>query len=194
MTLPTRLIDSLRIRYAEPHRRYHTQQHVDDLLAELRRTPEPVQDRAVVEAAIWFHDAIYDTRRQDNEALSAELAASALADAGWQAAPIARVVTLIRATADHMAAAQDPDAALFLDLDLAILGADAKTYDAYAHGVRAEFGWVSEADYRAGRTRVLTRFLSQSRLYRTAYYAGQLDILACDNLQRELARLRDAPG
>ncbi|MFT3734379.1 MAG: hypothetical protein QM776_05065 [Rhodocyclaceae bacterium] len=193
MNLPVHLIDSLRARYAEPHRHYHTQQHIDALLAELRITPVPVHDRTVVEAAIWFHDAIYDTRQQNNEALSAELAASALRDAGWQPEPIARVVTLIRATADHTVAAQEADADLFLDLDLSILGADVPTYDAYANGVRGEFAWVSDADYRAGRSRVLTRFLKQPRLYRTAYYAGQLDILACDNLQRELARLRDAP-
>lgn len=187
--LPSNLIDDLRRRYAEPHRHYHTQQHIDALLAELRITPVPVHKPDVVEAAIWFHDAIYDTHRQDNEARSAELATSQLRDAGWAADSIASVEKLILATADHTSAAaalhEEPDAALFLDLDLSILGAFPPRYDAYAKAIRLEFDWVPEADYRAGRLRVLTRFLAQSRMFRTDYYVGQLDIIACDNMQRE---------
>lgn len=193
--LPAKLIDDLHQRYAEPHRHYHTQQHVDTLLAELRITPVPVHNRDVVEAAIWFHDALYDTHRQDNEARSAELAAMQLKDAAWSAEPIARVVKLILATADHTAAKEvvneEPDAALFLDLDLAILGARPPVYDAYAKAIRQEFDWVPDAGYRTGRARMLTRFLAQPRLFRIDYYAGQLDIIACDNMQREqIALLR----
>ena len=190
--LPQSLIEELRQRYAEPHRHYHTQQHIDTLLQELHITPVPVRNREVVEAAIWFHDAIYDTRRQDNEARSAELAVSQLRDAGWAADNIARVEKLILATGDHTTAADDAasDLALFLDLDLSILGARPSVYDAYAKAIRQEFEWVSDADYRAGRSRVLTRFLAQSRLFRTDYYL-ELDIIACDNLQREqIALLR----
>jgi predicted metal-dependent HD superfamily phosphohydrolase len=197
--LPTALIDELRCHYAEPHRHYHTQQHVDTLLAELGVTPVPVHDRDVVEAAIWYHDAIYDTRRRDNEVRSAELAVTRLRDAGWAAENIARVEKLILATADHTVAADEPDAApdlaLFLDLDLSILGARPSIYDAYAEAIRAEFDWVSNADYRAGRARVLTRFLAQPRLFRTDHYLGLFDIVACDNLQREqIALLRLAGG
>ncbi|MEC5385283.1 N-methyl-D-aspartate receptor NMDAR2C subunit [Uliginosibacterium sp. H3] len=192
--LPADLIAALRTRYAEPHRHYHTQGHIDALLKELRVTLVPVHDRDVVEAAIWFHDAIYDTRRQDNEARSAELAGTQLREAGWAAEQVASVERLILATADHTAVArvldEEPDAALFLDLDLSILGARPSVYDAYAEGVRKEFDWVSDADYRAGRLRVLERFLAQSRLFRTDYYLER-DIIACDNMQREqIALLR----
>ena len=186
--LPHTLIEELRQRYAEPHRHYHTQQHIDALLKELRTVPVPIHNREVVEAAIWFHDAIYDTRRQDNEARSAELATTQLRDAGWDAVKIAFVEKLILATANHSVAANVlsdvPDAALFLDIDLSILGARTSVYDTYAKDIRQEFDWVPEADYRAGRLRVLTRFLAASRLFRTDYYL-ELDIIACHNLQRE---------
>ena len=186
--LPHTLIEGLRQRYAEPHRHYHTQQHIDALLKELHTVPVPIHNREVVEAAIWFHDAIYDTRRQDNEARSAELATTQLRDAGWDADKIAFVEKLILATANHSVAANVlsdvPDAALFLDMDLSILGARTSVYDTYAKNIRQEFDWVPEADYRAGRLRVLTRFLAASRLFRTDYYL-ELDIIACHNLQRE---------
>jgi predicted metal-dependent HD superfamily phosphohydrolase len=193
--LPSTLTDALRHRYVEPHRHYHTQQHIDVLLAELRVTPVPVHNRDVIEAAIWFHDAIYDTQRRDNEARSAELAVTQLRDAGWSSESIASVARLILATADHASAmdvlAAEPDAALFLDLDLSILGARPSVYDAYAKGVRQEFSWVNDDDYRAGRLGVLERFLGQSRLFRTDHYLGLFDIIACDNMQREqIALLR----
>ena len=65
------LYQDLVARYREPHRRYHTLQHLEECFArfdELRALAEHPRD---VELAIWFHDAIYDTRRSDNEARSA---------------------------------------------------------------------------------------------------------------------------
>ena len=62
------LYQDLVARYREPHRRYHTLQHLEECFArfdELRALAEHPRD---VELAIWFHDAIYDTRRSDNDA------------------------------------------------------------------------------------------------------------------------------
>jgi hypothetical protein len=49
---------------------------------------------------------------------------------------IARVRRTILATARHEADAEDTDAALCLDFDLAILGAEANEHDAYARAIR----------------------------------------------------------
>src|SRR5690242_14027091 len=82
MQLSSKWLDDLARRYSEPHRRYHTLAHVEELLALLRDFE--LQDRDSVEAAVWFHDAIYDTRATDNEARSAELAATALREMNHQ--------------------------------------------------------------------------------------------------------------
>ena len=50
------LYDALLARYSEPRRRYHTLQHLAECFAAFD-----------VELALWFHDAIYNTRRSDNE-------------------------------------------------------------------------------------------------------------------------------
>ena len=55
------LLDLTR-RYAEPHRHYHTLEHVAGMLYEGRAFP--LDDGQVL--AVWFHDAVYDARRSDN--------------------------------------------------------------------------------------------------------------------------------
>ena len=50
-------------RYQEPHRRYHTLEHIMEVLERVTGTE--------VELACWFHDVIYDTKASDSEARSA---------------------------------------------------------------------------------------------------------------------------
>jgi predicted metal-dependent HD superfamily phosphohydrolase len=74
LTLPDELLAKLRARYAEPHRHYHALGHVEALLRWLDSYRALAAKPALIEAAIWFHDAVYDTRRHDNEARSAHWA------------------------------------------------------------------------------------------------------------------------
>ena len=66
------LYDALVARYSEPHRRYHTLQHLAECFAAFDEIAHLAEHPADVELALWFHDAIYDTRRSDNEQRSAE--------------------------------------------------------------------------------------------------------------------------
>ena len=192
LPLPPTLLVTLRRCYAEPHRHYHALAHVEALLRWLARYQTLALDRASIDAAIWFHDAVYDTRRQDNEPGSAAMAAKALGAIGWSAAAIERVVTLVLATQHHQADPADRDAWLFLDLDLSVLGQSAAHYAAYAHAVRAEYAWVEEPAYQSGHTRVLKGFLAREQLYRTPVLREAWTAAARRNLQNELAALSPA--
>ena len=108
--------------YAEPHRAYHTQQHLAECLALFDEVRGLAERPAEVEIALWFHDAIYDVHRRDNEALSAEWAHAALLHAGAAADAAERVAALVLVTR-HSVAPQTPDEQLLVDIDLAILGA-----------------------------------------------------------------------
>jgi predicted metal-dependent HD superfamily phosphohydrolase len=96
-----KLRDELVRAYAAPERHYHKLAHIEAMLELMHMYKDALADPAAVEAAIWFHDAIYDTRRHDNEEKSAELAASRLAG---QFSPdrVALIVSMIRATAGHL--------------------------------------------------------------------------------------------
>ncbi len=185
--------------YAASDRHYHGLHHIEALLGLAEAHADAIADRDVVEAAIWFHDAIYDTRRHDNEDRSADLAAARLAGT---ATPdrVARIAAMIRATAGHRVpdfrdASATQDCALFLDMDLAILGAPAMDFDAYEAAVRREYEWVSEPQWRAGRRAVLAGFLARPTIYATKQFRASHEAAARRNIARAMTRLdRDAPA
>lgn len=79
---------------------------------------------------------------------------------------------------------------IFLDLDLAILGAASSEYDEYAAQIRKEYIiHYSWEDYRAGRKAVLRGFLTRQRLYFTDYFHRLYEIEARHNIQREIDSL-----
>jgi predicted metal-dependent HD superfamily phosphohydrolase len=104
---------------------------------------------------------------------------------------------MIRATAGHhvpkfVDAGSARDCALFLDMDLTILGAPAAVFDAYEHAVRCEYDWVTEPQWKLGRRAVLAGFLARPAIYATAQFRASHETAARHNLERAIARLDDA--
>jgi predicted metal-dependent HD superfamily phosphohydrolase len=64
---PVELQKKFNTLYSEPHRHYHTLVHVQDLLTKFEQYKFLVEAHEEIEAAIWFHDALYDPTRYDNE-------------------------------------------------------------------------------------------------------------------------------
>src|SRR5262249_29709920 len=138
----------------------------------------------------WFHDAVYDTRRHDNEEKSAELAAERLAGV-LSPDRIACIVSMIRATAGHVVPegldeATRRDCALFLDMDLAILSAAPDKFAAYEAAVRCEYGWVPDALWIEGRRKVLQGFLARPTIYASPPFRASHEAAARENLTRSL--------
>jgi predicted metal-dependent HD superfamily phosphohydrolase len=182
------VLQQLLTAYREPGRYYHTLDHVADLLETLR-TYAPPNDLELLELAAWFHDVVYDPRASDNEERSAEMASTALRRLHLPSAVVERVAQLIRMTRDHRVKADDAAAHLFLDADLAILGAAPAKYKEYARAIRQEYAWVAEPDYRAGRRAVLQRFLERPRIFGTEALYQRREAAARRNLTEEIAEL-----
>lgn len=188
-------VDDLLVRYAEPHRRYHTATHIMFVLRHLYDMPALASATKLspeIIAAALYHDAIYDPTAADNEAHSATIAAADLAAIGWSSASCGSVAALIRATAGHLddaAVDTGDDTAMLLDADLAILGADPSAYQAYVNGVRAEYHHVDDEQWRAGRAAVLRRFLGRSQLFITDHMRAALEHRARANIEAELSVL-----
>jgi predicted metal-dependent HD superfamily phosphohydrolase len=173
--------------YSAPERHYHNVQHLENLFAQVAAFPQV--DAVVVELAIWYHDAVYEALRGDNEAKSAEWALAFLAETSLEPARCARVADLIRRTADHTQPQppDDADLLLFLDADLSILGAPALAYWDYARQVRREYRLVPDLLYRPGRRQVLAKLLAVPVLFHTPALHAAFDAPARHNLQAELA-------
>jgi len=179
--------------YRADDRHYHNLAHIEAMLALAADYRALLSDPEAVEAAIWFHDAIYDSKAKDNEARSASLARNKLAgrtDAGR----LDRIGAMILATATHQLPRFDDDAAtrdasLFLDMDLSILGAAPDAFDVYERAVRREYGWVEEPMWRAGRGAVLKDFLARPRIFLTEEFRRRFEPQARLNMARSLAAL-----
>jgi predicted metal-dependent HD superfamily phosphohydrolase len=186
--VPGGLFNQLVAAYSEPHRHYHTLQHLRECLAHLDAAATLARRPAEVELALWFHDAVYDPKRQDNEERSADWAARSLRAAGCEEAVARRVQALVLATRGH-AASDDADTALLLDVDLAILGAAPARFAEYERQIRAEYAHVDDAAFRRGRAAVLAGFQARPRLYLTQAFHDALEQRARENLRLSFARL-----
>ena len=85
--------------YEAAGRHYHTLAHIEHLLRRLEALP--LHDAPVVELAVWFHDAVYNPLKSDNEAHSAALALDFLRHSTLEPARQQRVAYLIERTHDH---------------------------------------------------------------------------------------------
>lgn len=182
-------LDELLGRYREPHRRYHGIEHlrrvVRDVGLLLPGTDLPVPP-AVVRLAAFFHDAVYDPTRHDNEAASAALAGRVLIDLGVGDPALGEIERLVLTTSGHTA--DDPAAVVLADADLAVLGGEPGVYRAYSEGVRAEYSHVTDGEWRHGRAEVLRSLLERDAIFRTEIMARN-ETRARANLASELRSL-----
>lgn len=184
------LLRALLARYAEPHRHYHTLQHLDACFAHFETVRHEAAHPSEVELALWFHDAVYEIRAVSNELQSADWARDALLAAGAGPDTAQRVHALVMATR-HNALPTTRDEEILVDVDLAILGAPAPQFDAYEAQVRAEYASVPEPAFRSGRRRILEEFLARERIFHTAYFNSRYEARARANLRRSIDSLQN---
>ncbi len=175
------------LKYAEPHRAYHSLQHLAECLAAFEQAQALADHPAQVEIALWFHDAIYDVQRRDNEQRSAQWAKAALLDGG--APPlIAETVSRLVLATQHSTAPKGQDECVLIDIDLAILGAEADRFAQYERQIRLEYAFVPEPLFSQKRRAVLQSFLTRPHIYSTAHFRTTLEQRARHNLLSTIGR------
>lgn len=188
------LAEALLARYVEGHRRYHTVEHLAEVLGWVDELAGQADDLAAVELAAWYHDAVYDPTGSagDSERRSASLAHEELSGLGLPRAVVEEVERLVLLTAGHEVADGDRNGAVLADADLAILGASPARYARYVADVRAEYIHVPARDWVVGRAAVLTRFVRRDRIFHTEVAHLRLDRSARRNLTQELQSLNQS--
>lgn len=199
--------------HCEAQRHYHTLMHLEEMflyldlmlsnknVTVLKKSSTSQQEESLV-LATFFHDAIYNVHSASNEEDSAVLFQQFIKEVDAGGAVIAEgfeetVVQMILATKKHQVSEENtPLLALFLDMDMAVLGKEAKAYDRYAKLIRKEYQHVPHATYCEKRADILEEFLKQSQIYGTETMLVTLEQRARDNIGREIETLRrgEIPG
>jgi predicted metal-dependent HD superfamily phosphohydrolase len=152
--IPEEAFGKLRKAYSSSDRFYHNLTHIEDCLSLFDQTNFLAVHPEEVELAIWFHDVVYDTHRNDNEQKSAEWAESVILQSGLSHATAERVSHSILATR-HIGEVTGADGQLTADVDLSILGRAEKTFWQYEQNIRKEYAWVPEELFRQKRIEIL---------------------------------------
>lgn len=178
--------DRLLAAYAEPHRHYHTLEHIEACLSWLDKVSAKASWPHEVLLAIWYHDAVYNPLASDNESRSERMAVADLVAAGAYNQPVENIEYMIFATRDH--AATWGDNALLIDIDLSILGAPPAAFERFEQQIRQEYAHVEPRAYAAGRAAVLKRLAARAPLYSTPVIAAELETQARVNLAAAIAK------
>jgi predicted metal-dependent HD superfamily phosphohydrolase len=197
----------LKAAYTEPHRRYHTLEHLRAMFERLDAVRPLVAHPTAVALAIWFHDVVYETdeRYLDNEVRSVKAMGEVLRDT---ASPLltahenglsvlALAAELILATKGHRPGsgflqsrpAALADAQLFLDIDLAILAREPAVVDRFDGDIRSEFARYDDSAFGSGRVQALQAFLDRDQVFFSESFAP-LETTARRNLHNLITRWR----
>lgn len=174
--------------YRDPIRHYHNLSHIQHCLTEFDSVRQHSEHPDALETAIWFHDAVYDPARNDNEQRSADLARETLRACGADAAFANEVADLIMVTL-HDRPPRSRDGQLLADIDLSGLGQPPAGFDRDGDAIRLEYPHVPGPLFNAGRIELLRRFLDRPHVYYTSFFQSRYEATARANLQRSLRAL-----
>ena len=174
--------------YAQPHRKYHSTEHLQACLEQFAHLQDLAERAGEVQLALWFHDAVYETTHTDNELRSAEWAQSSALQAGAGPDCAQRVFDLVMVTRHNVAPASR-DQQVLLDVDLSILGQPPAVFDAYEAQITEEYAAVPPAQRRTRRRQILQQFLQRARIYHTDRFFAWYEAQARDNLARSIRQL-----
>lgn len=186
------LWDEILYRYSERHRHYHNLNHLAHLFSLCDRNIERIKNPALVGFAIFYHDIVYDTYREDNEEQSAVIAGEHLKELSINTSLIENVQTFIRATKSHDVAESltlNGDLALFLDFDMAILAEEPDMYKLYSEKIRLEYSKYPDNLYKEGRKLALQKILALENIFATELFRNEMEGRARRNIGEELGSL-----
>ncbi|WP_375580332.1 hypothetical protein ABWH96_04655 [Marivirga tractuosa] len=175
-------------KYTAKKRHYHNLTHLEYMTDRAIKHKDLLIDFDTVLFSIFYHDIVYNIKRQNNEQKSAEIAYDRLSKLGVPAYKIAACQNQIIATKDH----NDNDSSdtnYLVDFDLAILGDTTENYKTYRKKIRDEYSIYPDFLYRKGRKKVLQHFLDMDRIFKTKEFYENFELPARENLKTELQEL-----
>jgi len=175
-------------KYSEPKRHYHTIDHLEAMITDLKEVKGKIDDWDTTLFAVFYHDIIYKASSKTNEGDSAKLAKKRLSEIGFNNDKIDNCLAMILATKQHLPS-EDSDTNYLLDADLAILGKNSEDYQKYSNLIREEYTIYADFMYNSGRKKALLHFLEMEAIYKTEHFFKKHEEQARTNIKSELDNL-----
>lgn len=191
--------------WSAPGRTYRSPSHMDFMFKQLHLALSalPVSlNRHTVEAAIWFHDAVYIagvnpdmnvihshnywrwfSARHSLAAAWSNQVGNAIDATGYSAKCIKRTSKSSKFALESQ---------LVCDLDLAILGQDPEIYAGYECLIRAEYNAFPDLKYAQARIAYLGNILKRDKIFNLDYFQGTYETQAHVNIKSTIERLRES--
>jgi predicted metal-dependent HD superfamily phosphohydrolase len=166
-------------------RHYHTLQHLEFVLTQLKNVENYIENWDAVLLALYYHDIIYKAHKKNNEEKSADLAMDRMKGLNVPQEIIALTHKIILATKSHDFS-NNSDTNYFTDADLSVLGRHWEDYARYIKQVRNEYSFFPDLIYNPGRKKVLRHFLTMDRIFKTDHFYQSYEAVARENIKREL--------
>jgi predicted metal-dependent HD superfamily phosphohydrolase len=170
--------------YTEPHRHYHTLEHITNMFMVASEYNVALTTSQTL--AIWWHDFVYDPKSKTNEADSADYM---MAYIGKHYRPIFTVKRIILDTITHVSSFDESK--VVLDLDLCGLGSDWDTFQHNTNMIRKEFSHLSNVEWMQGRLNWISAFVTRPRIFYTDWAHEAFDEAARSNLTNEYLGIQE---
>lgn len=174
--------------YSKKGRFYHNLQHLENMCKEIDDVKSQLKSIDTVLFSIYYHDIVYHTFSKLNEEKSSDWASESLKKIGVSKGQIDKVQQQILATKKHLHTA-DLDTNYLLDADLSVLGKEENMYNDYIKKIRKEYSIYPNFLYNPAREKVLLGLLEQNFIYKTDFFREKYELLARENIERELKLL-----
>ena len=157
--------------YDEPHRFYHTLEHIEFVLKQLHDVDLLKHDELFL--ATIFHDIVYNPQSNTNEEDSAEYFLNAAKSSPLKAEQKEHIKQLILDTKHHKATVQYSKE--FIKADLAILDTSFDKLIKYEKQIFKEYQFVDYKEYKVKRIEVLKHYNTNGHLNHLIDYVNSVE-------------------
>ena len=156
--------------YSEPHRYWHTIDHLLDIIREINKLYKNKRinkrEYNILIISAIFHDIVYDPKRKDNEDKSVGFMLSKcngtpIIDENIVSSDISRVSSIILNTKYHIS--KDNLSKKFNKIDTNILNLDFKTMLEWENGIYLEYKWAGKEKYKEERLKFLLKSIKEHK-------------------------------
>ena len=186
--------------YSEPHRFYHTQEHLTNMIKyQTLLIGDSTDVKMELRLATMFHDAVYDPARSDNEEKSAEMAVEWVKNNSsytFRRMDTSVIHDLIMCTKNHVPIhPSDLTEAIIIDSDLGGIGQSYEVFEFDGNNVRKEYEPIYGTElFIDGRKKWIQSMLAKPQIYWTPYGLSNWEAQARDNLKRSFDELERHNG